>query len=134
MLYCDHATPPIWQPTYLLTMVRPKQTVSRYPYAKPGRNRAYREIPVMQKYAGFLVPRAVMSRFIREIAQIIKPNLRFRVNPLLAIQEATETFIIQLFQDANLFALHRKRVTVELRDLQLLCNLMYRHNVFAMRR
>ena len=90
-------------------MVRAKTTTRRFPYAKTGKNRAYCEIRVVQRYAALLVLRPEMIRFIREIAQDINPNLRFRVDALSDVQEAAEMFIIQLFQEENLFTLHRKR-------------------------
>jgi hypothetical protein len=37
----------------------------------------------------------------------------------LLIQEATESYIVGLFTDANLLAIHAKRVTLMARDLQL---------------
>ena len=98
------------------------------PVREARKNRTYREIRVMQRYSGFLVPRAAMIRFIREIAQSINPNLRFRSDALSAIQEAAEAFIIKLFKESNLLALHRKRVTVELCGMQLVCHFMDRHN------
>ena len=38
---------------------------------------------------------------------------------MLAMQEATESFIVGLFEDTNLCAIHAKRVTIMPKDLQL---------------
>ena len=75
-----------------------------------------------------------MIRLIREIAQGFNPNLRFRVDALSSIQEAAEIFTIRLFLEANLLIIHSKRVTVELRDMQLVCYLMDCPNFFTMNR
>jgi histone H3 len=52
-------------------------------------------------------------------AQNMKRDVRFQSTALLALQEAAEMHIIQLFEDTNLCALHAKRVTVMPRDMQL---------------
>ncbi|EDO31850.1 predicted protein, partial [Nematostella vectensis] len=45
--------------------------------------------------------------------------LRWQVAALMALQEAAEAFLVRLFEDANLCAIHAKRVTVMPRDIQL---------------
>ena len=44
---------------------------------------------------------------------------RFQAGAILALQEATEAYIIGVFEDANLCAIHAKRVTIMPKDLQL---------------
>jgi len=46
-------------------------------------------------------------------------GLRWQTSALLALQEATEAYLVHLFEDANLCAIHAKRVTIMQRDIQL---------------
>ena len=87
----------------------------------------------MNKYTDFFVKHAAMIRFICEIAQVIILNLHFHLDALSAIQAAAEMFILQLFQEENLPALHLKRLAVELHDMQLVFRLMELHNFLTMK-
>jgi histone H3 len=53
------------------------------------------------------------ARLVREITEEIKPGFRYQSNALLAIQEAAEMYLVNLFEDANLLAIHTKRVTIQ---------------------
>ena len=55
------------------------------------------------------------------------------MDALLAIQEAAEAFLIQMFEEANLLAIHRKRVTITNKDISLVRCFMTRHHFFAFR-
>lgn len=46
-------------------------------------------------------------------------TIRFQSQALLAMQEATEAYMIGLFEDTNLCAIHAKRVTIMAKDMQL---------------
>jgi histone H3 len=46
-------------------------------------------------------------------------DLRFQKAAILAIQEAAEAYLVGLFQDSNLIAIHAKRVTLMPKDIQL---------------
>ena len=46
-------------------------------------------------------------------------NYRFQSTAILAMQEAVETFIVNMFDDCNQIAIHGKRVTVQDKDIQL---------------
>jgi len=60
------------------------------------------------------------SRLIKEIAHERSSNgLRFQSSTLMALQEAAEAYIVQLFEDTNLCAIHAKRVTVMPKDMNL---------------
>ena len=59
------------------------------------------------------------QRLVREIAQEVKPNLRFQGLAVSAIQEAAERYLVCLFEDSNLCATHAKRVTVIPKDMLL---------------
>ena len=58
-----------------------------------------------------------------EIAQDINPNLRFMVDAIFALQEASEVFLMNLLEDGNLCTIHRGRITVAPRDLNLVMKL-----------
>jgi histone H3 len=58
-------------------------------------------------------------RLVRELAQSYKSDIRFQSTALLAMQEASEAYLIGLFEDANLCTIHAKRVTVMPKDIQL---------------
>jgi histone H3 len=42
---------------------------------------------------------------------------------VLALQEAAECFMVDVFSDTNLCALHSKRVTIMVKDLVLACRI-----------
>jgi histone H3 len=56
---------------------------------------------------------------VREIAQDFKTDLRFQSHAVLALQEAAEAYLVGLFEDTNLCAIHAKRVTIMPKDIQL---------------
>ena len=56
---------------------------------------------------------------LREIAQDFKTDLRFQSSAVLALQEASEAYLVGLFEDTNLCAIHAKRVTIMPKDIQL---------------
>jgi len=67
-----------------------------------------------------LIRKLPFQRLVREIAyQDFKGELRFQSTAILALQEAAEAYLVGLFQDTNLIALHAKRVTIMPKDLQL---------------
>ena len=80
---------------------------------------ALREIRRYQRRTDLLIRKAPFQRLVREIAQEMKRDVRFQSTALMAIQEAAEMHLIQLFEDTNLCALHAKRVTVMPKDMQL---------------
>ena len=83
---------------------------------KPHRYRpgtvALREIRKYQKSTELLLRKLPFQRLVREIAQDFKQDLRFQGSAIMALQEASETYIVALFEDTNLCAIHAKRVTI----------------------
>ena len=77
------------------------------------------EIRKFQKSTNLLIPRLPFSRVVKEIAQDFKTDLRFQSSALLALQEASEAYLTQLFEDCVLCAIHARRVTVMVKDMQL---------------
>ena len=90
---------------------------------KPHRYRpgtvALREIRKYQKSTDLLIRRVPFNRLVREVAQDIKADLRFQSTAVLALQEAAEAYLVGLFEDSNLCAIHAKRVTLMPKDIQL---------------
>lgn len=81
---------------------------------------ALREIRRYQKRTELLVPRLPFQRLVREIAiQLRCKELRFQNAALSALQEAAEYFMVRLFEDTQLCAIHAKRVTIMPKDMNL---------------
>jgi histone H3 len=80
---------------------------------------ALREIRRYQKSCELLILRTPFGRLVREITQGFRAEARFQTPALLALQEASEAFMIRLFEDANLCAMHSRRVTIQPKDLML---------------
>lgn len=94
---------------------KPKKT-TRY---RPG-TVALREIRRYQKSTDLLIRKLPFQRLVREIAQEFRiDDVRFQKSALEAIQEAAEAYLVGLFEDTNLCALHARRTTITSRDLQL---------------
>ena len=90
---------------------------------KPHRYRpgtvALREIRRYQKSTELLIRKLPFQRLVREIAQEYKNDLRFQSLAILALQEASESYLVGLFEDTNLCAIHARRVTIMPRDMEL---------------
>ncbi|KAH0867454.1 hypothetical protein HID58_074476, partial [Brassica napus] len=77
------------------------------------------EIRKYQKSTELLIRKLPFQRLVREIAQDFKTDLRFQSHAVLALQEAAEAYLVGLFEDTNLCAIHAKRVTIMPKDIQL---------------
>ena len=66
-----------------------------------------------------MIRKLPFSRLVREIAQDFEIDIRFQSTAILALQEATEAYLVSLFEDTNLCAIHAKRVTIMPKDMQL---------------
>ena len=90
---------------------------------KPHRFRpgtvALREIRKYQKSTELLLRKLPFQRLVREIAHEYKAELRFQSSAVLALQEAAEAYLVGLFEDTNLCAIHARRVTIMTKDIQL---------------
>ncbi|BGP25844.1 histone H3 [Rhodotorula toruloides] len=80
---------------------------------------ALREIRRYQKSTELLIRKLPFQRLVREIAQDFKTDLRFQSSAVMALQEAAEAYLVSLFEDTNLAAIHAKRVTIQPKDIQL---------------
>ena len=91
---------------------------------KPHRFRpgtvALREIRRYQRSTELLFRKLPFQRLVREVLQNIdRGELRIEGNALLAIQESAEAYLVHLFEDANLCAIHANRVTIRPKDMHL---------------
>merc|ERR1740121_1040303 len=99
------------------------KTASTGGVKKPHRFRpgtvALREIRRFQKSTELLIRKLPFQRLVREIASEYRSELRFQSSAVLALQEASEAYMVGLFEDTNLCAIHAKRVTIMPKDMQL---------------
>lgn len=107
----------------IATKAARKSTAAAGGIKKPHRYRpgtvALREIRRYQKSTELLIRKLPFQRLVREIAQESKADLRFQSTAIAALQEAAEAYLVSLFEDVNLCAIHSKRVTIMVRDIQL---------------
>merc|ERR1719183_1281649 len=104
-------------------------TKSKGPKANPGGVKrahrfrpgtvALRHIRKYQKSTELLIRKLPFQRLVRYIANDFKTDLRFQSSAVLALQEAAEAYMVGLFEDTNLCAIHAKRVTIMPKDMQL---------------
>ena len=90
---------------------------------------ALREIRRYQRSTENLIRRTPFQKLIREISQEYRicpdgpgtPSMQvqFQSTAIAALQEAAENFIVGLFEDVNLLAIHAQRVTIMPRDIRL---------------
>ncbi|KAK9475534.1 histone-fold-containing protein [Dipodascopsis tothii] len=88
---------------------------------------ALREIRKYQKSTELLIQKLPFARLVREVSSDFVwggnnnsgETLRFQSVAILALQEAVEAYLVHLFEDTNLCAIHAKRVTIMQKDIQL---------------
>ncbi|CAM0953868.1 unnamed protein product [Alopecurus aequalis] len=107
----------------LVTKAARKSAPATGDVKKPHRFRpgtaALREIRKYQKSTGLLIRKLPFQRLVREIAHDFKTDLCFQSSAVYALQEAAEAYLVVLFEDTNLCAIHAKRVTIMPKDMQL---------------
>ena len=81
--------------------------------------RALREIQKYQTTMEVLIQHLPFQRLVREIVQARWADLRFQGMTVKALQEAGEAFPVGLLEQANLYAIHTKQITVMPKDIQL---------------
>jgi histone H3 len=80
---------------------------------------ALKEIRRYQNSTHLLIPKVRFQRLVREISNEFKLNLQFQSGAIGTLQEAGEAYLVGLFEDTNLCALHASRVTIMPKDIQL---------------
>ena len=103
----------------------PKGGVKKHYRYRPG-TVALKQIRRYQKSTELLIRKLPFQRLVREIAsdsEVIRLPLcgkvRFQSAAIMALQEATEAYLVGLFEDSNLCAIHARRVTIMPKDIQL---------------
>ena len=102
-----------------------KGKVKRLHRYQPG-TVALKEIRRYQKSTDLLIRKLPFQRLVREIASnskvITSPlcgKVKFQSTAVMALQEAAEAYLVGLFEDTNLCAIHAKCVTIMPKDIQL---------------
>jgi histone H3 len=107
----------------LVTKATRKSVLVTSRVKKPHRYRpgtvALKKIRKYQKGTQLLIGMLLFQRLVREIAQDFKTDLRFQSSAVFALQEAAEAYLVGLFEDTNLCAIHAKRVTIMPKNIQL---------------
>lgn len=85
---------------------------------RPG-IKALKEIRQYQSNTDLLLLKLPFARLAKEIAQNFINDIRFQSSALNALQEGAEAYLIKLFEDTQLAAIHAKRVTIMPKDMQL---------------
>lgn len=80
---------------------------------------ALREIRRYQKSTELLIRKLPFQRLVREVAAAYQDDIRFQASAIAGLQEAAEGFLVGLFEDTNLCAIHAKRVTIMPKDIRL---------------
>ena len=80
----------------------------------------FKDVKKLQESVELLIKKLRFQRLVCEIAQGINVDLRFQGKAILALQEATEAFLVKMFTFANLCAIHGKRRTLMPKDIHLL--------------
>jgi histone H3 len=94
---------------------------------KPHRYRpgtvALREIKKFQKSVDLLMRKLPFSRTVKEISDTFRlpcgNPARWSPEAILALHNASEDYLVGLFEDTNLGAIHAKRVTITPKDIKL---------------
>ena len=73
---------------------------------------------LLLKFLSTIISLSVCS-LVKEIGQDFKTDLRWQTAAVMALQEASEAYLVSLFEDTNLCAIHAKRVTIMPKDIQL---------------
>ncbi|SMN17776.1 similar to Saccharomyces cerevisiae YKL049C CSE4 Centromere protein that resembles histone H3, required for proper kinetochore function [Maudiozyma saulgeensis] len=90
-------------------------------YTKPS-NLALYEIRKYQRSTDLLLSKIPFSRLVKEVADSFtfeNEDLHWNSMAILALQEASEAYLVGLLEHANLLAIHAKRVTIMKKDIQL---------------
>jgi histone H3 len=114
---------PIKMRKQLATLASRKSAPATGGVKRPKRYRpgtvALREIRKYQKGTELLIQKLPFQRLVKEISQDYKTDLKFQSAAILALQEASEAYLVGLFEDTNMCAIHAKRVTIMPKDIHL---------------
>ena len=98
-------------------MIKKDETIWRRRY-RPG-TRALKEIRKFQKLTKLILPKISFLQLVQKIIQKEYSQYWVQVGAVLALHKATQAYIVRLFEDTNLCAIHAKWVTIIPKDMQL---------------
>ena len=111
------------RPRKKVTSKKSKTTRAMGGVKRPHRFRpgtvAIREIRKYQRTTNLLLRKLPFQRIVRQLATAQNGEVRFQSSALSALQEATEAYLVGLFEDTNLCAIHARRVTIMVKDMKL---------------
>ena len=84
---------------------------------------ALKEIRFYQKEYGVICSKIACARLFREIAEDVKKGLRWQAAAIMALQEAMEDYLVNLFCDCVIEAVHGRNVTVMPKDINITCRI-----------
>ena len=94
-----------------------------------GKGGSFGAIRHYQKGTKLLIRKLPFTRLVREVAHKVvaargmtahfNEGVKFQSNAIMARQEASESYLVGLFEDTNLCAIHARRVTVMPKDILL---------------
>ena len=87
------------------------------------RTLALREIRKYQRSTELLICKLPFMRLVQEIGQQFLTGIKFQGIAVMALQEASEAYLISLLKDSNLCAIHVKHCTIMPKDIQLTCRI-----------
>ena len=93
---------------------------------RPGM-RALREIHFYQKSCNLLIRKLPFLRLVWELLHDEKAGVCMQASAIYALHEASEAYLVYLFEDANLCAIHAKRATIMPKDIQLVHHIRGEH-------
>ena len=73
----------------------------------------------MQRSTERVIPFKPLARLCMEIGQDFKTDLYFSPVAINLLGELLEAYLVGLFEDSNLQAIHGKRIVVEPKDIQM---------------
>ncbi|CRL00900.1 CLUMA_CG014150, isoform A [Clunio marinus] len=102
-----------------------RETIARHTRRRkntPKRRTVIHEIVRLQKTVEPQIPMAPFARLVREFIQKHGGRQDYRITPeaLVALREASESYLTNLFCDAIMITLNRHQVTLQPRDIRLL--------------
>lgn len=110
-----HVTP-LYTPLKVLKSKTDKKKHHRF---RPG-TITLRDIRKYQQAPNLSIKSAPFKRLVLEITQALsKENIQIQSAAMAVLQEVSEAFLVGLFEDTNLCAIHARRVTITPKDMQL---------------
>ncbi|KAI8123595.1 histone H3-like centromeric protein cid [Lucilia cuprina] len=105
-----------------------QQQVARKPRKRPNpmqlEKRFWKDVQNLQNRTDHLIPMLPFSRLVREEEELMHDASTevFKITPtaLEALQTSSELYLTQRLQDAYMLTLHRGRVTLDVKDMELI--------------